>query len=170
MKSIIFNIIFGFLLVCFVLVAFIFWMKDPYNLSAPKDQELIAIFNDHHEAFERLRQMATEDSKSNHIYIKNSEIVGIKDTLRRQEYRKLLSSINSDIRVVADEGNITFFFSGGGLSAISGGWGKGIASLPLIEKYDTILPSLDHANMLPNGDYMRPIDGQWFIYYQKYED
>jgi hypothetical protein len=65
-KSTLFKITLGlivtFLALILLLVAVVFWMADPLNFRAPKDEKLIAIFQSHREAFEKLQQLAAEDA------------------------------------------------------------------------------------------------------------
>jgi hypothetical protein len=59
----------------------------------------------------------------------------------------------------------------GGLSAISSGWLKGIEYVPgSFEKKGVILQNLDGANTLSAGVYLRQIEPNWFIVYQRTDD
>jgi len=90
--KIVIGIVIGFVVICCAVVAYLFWIADPFNLSAPTDQKLIMIFHDHREAFEKLREMATEDS-AQALYITQSAIEGNITEARKQEYKTLLSEI-----------------------------------------------------------------------------
>src|SRR5437868_5619356 len=73
------------------IAALLFWMADPYRLTAPPDQKLLTIFHDHRAAFEELRQMATDDARSGSFNFQYDEEL---TRLRRQKYRQLLSEIH----------------------------------------------------------------------------
>jgi hypothetical protein len=49
------GLILGFLGLILIFVTATFWMADPLNFRAPKDQKLIAIFHAHREAFEKIQ-------------------------------------------------------------------------------------------------------------------
>src|SRR5277367_2306338 len=75
-----------------------FWMADPYYLTAPSDQKLMATFHDHRAAFEELRQMATEDSRYGPFDFHYAEKLS---ELQRQKYRHSLSEIRPRLNVLA---------------------------------------------------------------------
>src|SRR5271170_6402728 len=94
--SIFLKTAFGFVVVCCVLfcgiAALLFWMADPYHLTAPSDQKLMAIYHDHRGTFEELRQMATDDSRSGSFNFHYDEKLS---DVRWQKYAQLLSEIRS---------------------------------------------------------------------------
>lgn len=152
------------LVVCLIAVgAILFWVIDPLYLKAPKDRELIKVFQDHRAAFEQLRQMATEDSVG---YLTESDLDTRLSDTRRQKYKSLLSEIRPSLTVTADKGLVRFIFaSGGGLLAIGPGWLKGI-------EYSTdrkaTMENLDQlASLATGGVYLRQIEPKWFIVFQK---
>ena len=164
--------LFAKIVVCLVVVsgavgAFLFWLADPLYLKAPKDHELSAVFQSNHAAFEKLRQMATEDSEP---YISASHLDARLDDGRRQEYKALLSAIRSGLIVTTNgQKSVRFIFAGGGLSAIGSGWLKGIEYLPgSVDREGTIVEELDQpASLATGGVYLRPIEPKWFLIFQK---
>jgi hypothetical protein len=170
LKSTLIKIAFGFVIACFALGAAVFWMADPMNLRAPRDQKLVTSFHDHRTAFERLRQMATEDSEKG-PYFSESFLDGRLDEMRKREYRRLLFEIHPGLIATVNYGTVRFCFAGGGLSAISPGWGKGIEYVPGdYERKGRVVENLDEANKLPPGVYLRKIEPNWFIFYQRTDD
>jgi hypothetical protein len=162
------KILIGVVLLCCTLVAFLFWLADPLNLTAPSDQKLIASFQDHHEAFEKLRQMATEDLQQvSHISM--SHVEGKISEARKKEYKAVLSDIYPCQRVTVNyDASVRYICAGGGLSAISSGWMKGIEYLPGdYRNKGNIVQSLDNAHTLRPDVYLRQIEPKWFIVYQR---
>jgi hypothetical protein len=167
-----FKLLVGFVVICCAVAALLFWMADPFNLSAPADQKLIMLFHDHREAFEKLREMATEDL-GRASYITQFDIEGNINEARKQEYQTLLSEIYPrglrypGLQVGGGPDGVRFIFAGGGLSAISGGWLKGIEYHPENRRrIGTIVQNLDKANTLPPDVYLREIEPNWYIVYQ----
>jgi hypothetical protein len=170
LKTTLSKFAFGFIVACCVFGALIFWFEDPLNLRAPKDQTLITWFYNHRQSFEKMLQMVTEDSQKE-SYFSNSNLEGRLDALRKQEYRNLLSEIGLGLIVTIDYDNtVRFIFAGGGLSAISSGWLKGIVYVAgHYEKKGIILQNLDKGAALSPGVYLRQIEPKWLISYQKDE-
>jgi hypothetical protein len=134
------------------------------------------IFHDHREAFEKLREMATED-QGRALYITQSAIEGKITDERKREYQTLLSEIYPrgfryrGLQVGAgDDGSVRFTFAWGALSAISGGWLKGIDYVPGADRrIGTIVQNLDEANTLSPDVYLREIEPNWYIVYWSYD-
>lgn len=162
-----------FAIVCGGLGALVFWKADPLNLRAPKNQELLKLFNNHREAFERLRMMVIKDQKRV-SYVSESDTEGKISRLRKQEYETLISQIYSEMSVgVAGYHNeVRFIFASGGLSAIGSGWCKGIEYVPGdYRKAGEIVQNLDRPNKLKSGKvYLRQIEPHWFIFFQRIND
>jgi hypothetical protein len=117
-------------ILAFGCVSYVFYLVDPYTLFAPRDQKLIKTFTEHRQAFERLRQMSQEDSNDwridaegpifgNHKKISQS---------RREEYKNLILSIDSNMFMDSGDGEQWFQFKNGGFEGAV--WTKGIAYLP----------------------------------------
>jgi hypothetical protein len=170
-KSALLKICLGIVAGALALALFLFWLADPLQLRSPRDMELIAIFREHRASFERLRQMATEDVRQV-TYITEVDIEGNISEARKQEYRRLLSEIYPKLRVSPDyDASVRFVFAGGGLSAISSGWLKGIANVPgNTRKYGDVIQDLDGSRALPSGVYLRQIDSRWFLVYQQIDN
>jgi hypothetical protein len=167
--KVIFYLLFGFLGLILIFFAGAFWMADPLNLRAPKDQELIAVFHTHREAFEKLQQMVTEDARHG-WYFNSTDFVGRKiEESRWQKYNQLVSEIRPGLKVGTDyDGGMRFGFAGGGLLAIGPGWAKGIEYVPGDNKKAGIIATnLDKAGTLPANIYTRQIEPKWFLFYQR---
>jgi hypothetical protein len=135
----------------------------------PRDQELISIFHADRQAFERLQKMATEDARRG-WYLGGSDLSKL-DQPRRDEYKNLISQIRPGliVAVTGPTGGLRFMFSGEGV-AIGPGWVKGIEYGPGDYSPDGVfLPDLDKAAGLPPNVYLRQIEPNWFIFYQRDE-
>lgn len=155
------------LVVCFIAIgAILFWMADPLYLKAPKDRELMTVFQNHRAAFEQLRQMATEDSLS---YLSESDLDARLSGTRRQKYKSLLSEIRPCRSVGRGYQTTRFIFAEGALLAIGPGWVKGIEYVPgSTDRVGDVLENLDQPSSLAMGAvYLRQIDPKWFIFFQK---
>lgn len=177
------------LLVCLVAAAtLLFWIRScghssSFGLDVSKDGQLIAIFQDHRAAFEKLQQMAAEDAKQG-WYLGTSETNKISET-RWQEYKQLISEVHPGLIIGMDYGTMRFIFAGYG-TAISPGWAKGIEYVP--RSYETsgavygdrevngvtyhewrglISTNLNDARTLPANVYLRHIESNWFLFYQR---
>jgi hypothetical protein len=182
--KVIFYLILAFFVLVLILIASLFWMYDPFNFRAPKDQKLISIFHAHHEAFEKIQQMAIEDSRHGLYFdgdIKEAKLEGAKiDETRLQEYKNLLSEIRPGLDWGIDGRNevVRFLFAGGG-GTISSDWVKGIEYVPNSFEINgvtyrqgwegVVLTNLDNARTLPANIYLRPIESNWFLFYQRDE-
>jgi hypothetical protein len=190
LKAFLFKIVLPLIVMCLAVVAaFAFywdrsWGRDSsFGLDISTDGQLIAIFQDHRAAFEKLQQMAAEDAALG-WYLGTSETNKISGS-RRQEYKRLMSEVRPGLIIGMDYGTMRFIFAGDG-TAISPGWAKGIEYVPgsnetngaiygLLEEEGTnyqhwkglLLTNLDSAQTLPANVYMRPIESNWFIFYQR---
>lgn len=155
------------LVVCLIAIgAILYWMADPLYLRAPKDRKLITFFQDHRAAFEKLRQMAAEDSAG---YLSESHLDARLGDKRNQEYKSLLSEIRPCRSMGGDYQTTRFIFAGGGLLAIGPGWAKGIEYVPeSTDRVGPVLENLDQPASLPMGGvYLRQIEPKWFVFFQK---
>jgi hypothetical protein len=155
------------LVVCFIAVGVIlFWLADPLYLKAPKGRELITFFQDHRAAFEKLRQMAAEDSAG---YLSESHLDARLGDKRKHEYKSLLSEIRPCRSMGGDYQTTRFIFAGGGLLAIGPGWAKGIEYVAgNTDRVGPIKENLDQlASLAMGGVYLRQIEPNWFVFVQK---
>ena len=165
--------------------AFLFRVHSRWHC---KDADLIAIFHAHRQAFDKLQQMAAEDVRHGwHLGITEKDKIS-KSRLQQYKYEQLISEIYSGLDVAMDGygDGMRFIFKGGGISAISPGWVKGIQYVP--GAYETngaiygkrevngvaypewqglISSNLDEASTLPPNVYLRPIEPKWFIFFQR---
>lgn len=169
------NILKVILILAFILSAFAFirwYLNDPLNVRAPSDEKLFAVFHRHFEAFESLRHMMMEDVHLGPI-VNVADLKGAKldDSLKRK-YIKLISEIDPHLELTIDNNNVArFIFAGGGISAISPGWLKGIEYISGdIGKHGVVLTNLNKARTLAPGIYLRPIEARWFLVYQRTDD
>jgi hypothetical protein len=109
---------------------------------------------------------------------------------RRKEYKNLVSEINPGLTVGTDyDSSMRFIFADGGILAIGPGWVKGIEYVPgshatngaiygerKIEGvtyqeqwHGIILTNLNNAQALPAQIYLRLIEPNWFLFYQRDE-
>ncbi len=169
----------GFVLATTVILATpcLLWC-DPVAANAPKDAELVALFRLHHKAFERLATMAIENAgtfSSISVETLNKEpLTGGLQSLsaeRRGEYKRLLSSIRSDLVMGIDAAftmsvSFSYWRGGTGLS-IGRSWDKGIAYLSHgTERVGRVVSSLDEVP-LKDDVYLVPIEPKWYIMYEQ---
>ena len=146
------------------------WMDDPLYLKAPSDDSLIQSFQSHQTEYERLREMAAEDS-SKESYFTASHLDSRLDSARRDEYVNMLSNIQSGLILTYSPNMTRFIFAGGGLSAIGPSWLKGIEYLPgHASGMGVEMQSLDKIYVLqPGVMYLRKIQPNWFVVVEKYD-
>jgi hypothetical protein len=127
----------------------------------------MAIFQNHRAAFEELRQMATEDSRTGPF---DPDLDRKLPVSRQQKYNRLLSEIHPGLGMGAGGTDhvVRFNFGGGAVhSQIAPEWSKGIEYIPGdYKEYGWELVSdLDKPVALPYGVYVREIEQHWFIFY-----
>ena len=151
---------------------FLFWLADPLNFRAPKDQKLIKVLQDHREAFEKLRSMAVEDSSSLSYFSESTLRKSKLSETRQKEYERLLSEIRPGLIETVDNDNVVrFIFASGGLLSIGPGWLKGIEFIPgNFEREGIAASNLDKMRTAAPGVYLRAIDSNWFLLYQRDDD
>lgn len=144
-------------------------MADPWHFKDPSDEKLISLFNQHHEAFEKLRRMAQEDAKHGCYFNSYGCLEGKAiSQARTHEYKELLGEIGHGIEMNVDPYgplDARFIFTSSGLLAIGPESSKGIEFLSDNRGDGPIVKSLDKLDDLPDGDYYRPITKHWFIFY-----
>jgi hypothetical protein len=140
--------------------------------SIPKDAELVALFRSHHDAFEKLGAMGTEDTGNvSYLSAKTLNERPLTDGRqnlspeRRSEYIRLITSIKPDLVMGIDAYQISFSYSVGGALSIGPRWMKGIAYLP--HGYDRVGVVVTNLDKLPTQDdtYLVPIEPKWCIIY-----
>ena len=134
------------------------------------DQNLIDLFRAHRAAFERLRDMAIEDSIVQSYFRASSGINNL-STLRQQEYTNNIKQISSGLIVTVDgHSRVSFIFTTSGTSAIGPGSFKGIEYISEShEKRGVVVENLDNTSLLSTGVYLRIIEPKWFVVYQYLE-
>ena len=146
---------------------------DPVAANPPKDAELVASFQSHHDAFERLAVMGMEDTGTVSLLspemLNEQSLTGGRQALspeRRSEYVRLLTNIRPDLVMGIDFYRITFCYSSGGSAlSIGPGWMKGIAYLPRgYERVGRVVPNLDHSPKVDGVDLV-PIESEWYVIY-----
>jgi hypothetical protein len=135
----------------------------------PADTMLIHKFESHRSEFERLRQLVTADM-GQRSYFSETTIANIRPEARRNEYRRLLK-LSPKLEVGVDyNGTVRFIFSGSQGLAIGPGWAKGIEFIPKRARLvGTKVDGLDNPQKLPAGVYLREIEPQWYVFYQRDE-
>jgi hypothetical protein len=143
----------------------------------PQDADLVKLFRSHREAFQRLATMAIEDKdtfSSISVEALNKEPLtgGLQSVSpeRRDEYKRLLSSIRSDlvmgISAFTMSVSFSYWYGGTGLS-IGRSWEKGIAYLAQgPERVGRVVASLDEPP-LEDDVYLVPIETKWYIMYEQ---
>lgn len=154
-----------------VFAAVVLWRKGggAPRVMGPRDQELIATFHAHRQAFEQLREMAAEDARRN-WYLGASDLSTL-DQSRQSEYKNLIFQIHPELQAAMNgtTGVVRFIFAGEG-TAIGPDWIKGIEYVPGDYSREGVLsPDLNNAASLPANVYMREIEPTWFIFYQRDE-
>lgn len=145
----------------------VLWATDPFRWSASTDENMINLFAKHNNEFQTLRQMAVNDRKLL-SHLTKSSVTKYLDNTRSKEYQSLMPLLSDDIIITVDHNKIVrFIFSGGGLSAIGGGWIKGIEYRPnTLEEPEKLLLSLNEVNNLSPDLYLKKIEPSWYIFYQ----
>jgi hypothetical protein len=154
----------GVTMLALALASLLAWRQytSPFPLRVPTDRALVELFHEHQQTFETLKQMADEDTTiaSNN----NSDSLSV---TRRSEYARLLSQIHSNMRMGFDAKGTVFSVAEGGVGlSIGPSWSKGIAYLPAPSWVGQIVKSLD-KNPGHDDMYLVPIEGNWYIFYQR---
>ncbi len=153
----------------------LFLWVDPFQWKTPSDKRVIALFQHHQAQFEKLEQMTMEDYQHGYYYDapKNGKAVRPMSPSRREEYQKLLSQIDYNLDMNSDESygmvEIRFTLASGGMGPLGDDWIKGIEYLSgYCKEEGKILPSLDAGFSLPEDDYLRVIQPNWYVFYSVY--
>jgi hypothetical protein len=113
--------------------------------------------------------MAQEDGEPGWHFSEDSQL----SAERVRSYKNLISELGSRVNVVWENksGNISFIFvTGGSLLAVGAEWFKGIEYIPNFQAEDgTLIQNLDGARRLKAGAYLRKIDHNWYLLYERTE-
>lgn len=142
-----------------LLYACVFWMLDPYHLGAPKDIELIEMFEKNRTVFEELHSMAEQEGEAIIVpSIPNNKI----SSFRKSQYDSLLSKIGNPTLILG-ENRIKWIYASGGMQSIGPTWTKGI-SFDVNCNKNELRRSLDlFPKPLEDQVYCRAIKGNWRI-------
>ena len=148
------------------------WIDDPLDLEPPKDRDLVALFSNHKAIFQRIVTMAQEDREPGW----RPDVSSAQKPLpadRVKSYKNLIPELGSGVVVTWDhksDGVNFVFVTGGALLAVGAEWWKGIAYIPNRQDEDgTLIQRLDGAKRLEAGRYLRQIDENWFLFYERTE-
>ena len=148
------------------------WLNDPLDLQSPKDRDLITLFSQKRSVFEGIVTMAQQDGEPGW----RPDVSSTQNPLpaeRVKSYKNLISELGSGVVVTWDHksGGVNFILKfGGALLAVGAEWWKGIAYIPNRQDVDgTLIESLDGAKQLEAGAYLRKIDKNWFLLYERTE-
>jgi hypothetical protein len=159
------------ILACLALGGIAVLLFNPLNLHRFDDQRLIKEFYNHREVFEKLRKIITENPRLGpYVSVSNLKDSNL-DESQQHQTKDLLSIVHPSLILTIDNDNVVrFIFAKGGVSAISGGWLKGLEYIPGdYRKEGLILTNLDKAGQLSPGVYLRQIEPKWFLVYQRTE-
>lgn len=138
-------------------------------MATPSDAMLLEEFRSHRSELERLRQMMTEDMRQRGA-LSEADLSSVSPESRRSEYRNLLSIAPNLVVGVDYNGTTRFIFGRSEGMAIGPGWAKGIEFVPEgARMIGTRVATLDESAKLSEGVYLREIEPQWFIFYQRDE-
>ena len=153
---------------CSAFGIYYFLLAKSSEFRAPTDKKIISIFTESHAAFDRLRQMAIEDSLKER-YFSKSHLDARLGSARQQEYQLQFDKIQADVEMTASDQSIRFIFASNGKSAIGPEDIKGIEYLRVgVGREGILQDNLDNSASLPTGNvYLRKIEPSWFIFVQK---
>lgn len=134
----------------------------------PSDDKVLGVFQAHRAELERLRQLATEDMHDT-SYFSATNLPNSLPASRRNEYKNLLK-ISPGLQIGTNyDGTVRFIFASSG-QAIGAGWAKGIEFIPDMGKViGNQRTTLDDSAKLPVGVYLRKLEPQWFLFFQRDE-
>ena len=143
-------------------------ITNPQNLRVPSDQALTVTFHDHRAAFYKLQQMASEDQRRGWFFSFPDFRSATQNEARLQDYRNLMSRMPNCFSATTDsDGHLRFCFAQSeGVLAVGAGWVKGIEFWPERCPWSKV-SDLDDAQSLPAGIYVRQMEPQWFLFYQR---
>jgi hypothetical protein len=140
----------------------------------PADENLRGLFLERRPTFEKLAEMLENDAGIQTVTVEGVSYVAANPTgipkQRLDMYQNTLGALGSPgIQCIRRyDGTLLFLLSFKGL--VVGGSVKGIAYVPgknQLGKF-TVLPSLDKGlRKLEEGEYVKRIDGDWYVYFGK---
>jgi hypothetical protein len=150
-----------------LLAVSVYFLTGASHRMAPTDDNLIRKFQAHRAEFERLRKMAAEDMHQMPSFSEASISLALPES-RRSEYKQLLRLSQALIVGTNYDGSTRFILASDEHTAIGPGWSKGIQFIPAEAKLIGIrAANLDEAEKLAAGVYLREIEPQWFVFYQR---
>lgn len=163
------KLLIGILAFACLVTAIAFFARDPFYWWAPRDEELISQLRAHKSAFERLRDLAQQDSDKGPFF--SASQLDKVDPTRRQEYLRLFAELPHGMTIGADSysGATRFIFAVGGVMTIGPEWVKGIEFIPgQPTRWGHLTNQLDDPASLPWGNvYLRQADEHWYLFLQK---
>lgn len=121
------------------------WSAD--STPKPPDEYLVHAFRDHGDQFRSLRCGSKAPTAP----------------------PRQLAKLGAQWVYCDDHGTIRVLFGASRFAtAIGPGWSKGMTYLPAgPQRAGDVVPSTDEVSRLPPDVYLRPIQGSWFVYYQR---
>jgi hypothetical protein len=162
----------SFALTTLLLLSAVFFGHSESLVNMPKDTELIKLFRAHRDAFERLAAIGMEDAGTvSHVSVEALNKEPLADgrqnlpVVRRDEYKRLLSSIRPDLWMGIGINGVSFSYWRGVSSGRS--CEKGITYIPYSpERIGMIVNNLD-KQPAENDVYLVPIEPKWYIIYSQ---
>jgi hypothetical protein len=153
--------------VCILMGTF-FLIADHLYIRMPKDKTVLRDFETHMATFERMRQMAAEDSNLASEFAADDLNKDLKPE-RRDEYQGLFAQLPTGIIVTTHRGSVRFVLATRGLLSTGPECIKGIEYLPSVPaEWGKLVDNLNDPGALAGRNvYLRPIQGKWFIFLQK---
>lgn len=155
-----------FAVIALIIVAGL-WFFDAIGVSRPSHENLTAYFQTHRAAFEQLKNLALTNEGKVGILIETDDLDEQPfDVTRRRKYAEGLKQISRCALIGADKFEIKFICSGGGFSAISREWAKGVAFLPDGPRHvGEVVKSLDSITA-QDDEFLKSIGGGWYLFYE----
>jgi len=150
--------------------AFYVWHFDPFVLWAPPDRKLLTVFYNQRATFNRLRDMAHEDRELIQDINEQSVAHSRLSAERREEYLRLISSVNRKLSIESAPNQVTFVFADGNVGlSLWCEWFKGIAYLSNgYENQGRVVNSLDALpKSVDYGVYLVPVEPNWYLIFSK---
>jgi hypothetical protein len=165
-KVILTAVVIAILTVVIAVIAAGFWIVDPLYLRAPKDAQIIRVFNEQREPFEKLSALALEDS-SKGPWFSESWLNPLLGDERKRMYRDLLKQIRPGLVVGTSKTSVKFIFVSTGIP-IGPGWFKGLARITdNPTDWGIVVDDLDQPRTLSADTlYLRRIAPNWYVVFE----